>query len=230
MKKLAPLALSVLLVGCNTPASDSADSSAIDLENREQRASYAQGYNIGQQGKDLPLEVESFIAGLRDGIADSGQLDDEQLQQAMMDFQGMVAEAADAAGAENRAAGEAFLADNAGREGVTVTASGLQYEVIEEGDGPRPTAQDTVTVHYRGTLLDGTEFDSSYSRGEPATFPLQGVIDGWTEGVQLMSVGSKYNFWIPGDLAYGPSPRPGGPIGPNETLFFEIELLGIQGQ
>lgn len=230
MKKLALLALSVLLVACNAPASDPAGSSALDLENREQRASYAQGYNIGQQGKDLPLQTEAFLAGVRAGLADTGELDDDQLREALMDFNNLMTEAADARGTENRAAGEAFLAENAAREGVMVTASGLQYEVIEEGDGAKPTAADTVTVHYRGTLLDGTEFDSSYSRNEPATFPLQGVIEGWTEGVQLMSVGSKYKFYIPGDLAYGANPRPGGPIGPNETLVFEVELLGIAGQ
>jgi FKBP-type peptidyl-prolyl cis-trans isomerase len=230
VKKLAVLLAVLALVACNAPASGPADQTAIDLENGEQRASYAQGYNIGQQGKDLPLEIEAFLAGVRDGLADTGQLDDEQLQQAMMDFHGIMTDAASSRGEENRAAGEAFLAENAERDGVMVTASGLQYEVIEEGDGPRPTAQDTVTVHYRGTLLDGTEFDSSYSRGEPTTFPLMGVIPGWTEGVQLMSVGSRYKLYIPGDLAYGPNPRPGGPIGPNETLVFEIELLGIEGQ
>ena len=227
MKKTVIMLAALALVGCNTPASDQA---AVDLEDSAQRAAYAQGYNIGQQGKDLPLDVEAFLSGIRDGLGDAGKLDEEQLQQAMMDFQGLVTEAMDSAAEDNRTAGETFLAENATREGVMVTASGLQYEVLEPGDGAQPTAADTVTVHYRGTLLDGSEFDSSYSRNEPATFPLGGVIEGWTEGVQLMSVGSKFKFYIPGDLAYGPNPRPGGPIGPNETLVFEVELLGIEGQ
>ncbi|MBF0188842.1 MAG: FKBP-type peptidyl-prolyl cis-trans isomerase [Magnetococcales bacterium] len=120
------------------------------------------------------------------------------------------------------------LEENAKKEGVTVTASGLQYEVLQEGDGPKPTASDTVRVHYAGTLVDGSEFDSSYKRGEPISFPLNGVIKGWTEGVQLMSVGSKYRFTIPGDLAYGARGVPQAGIGPNATLIFEVELLAIQ--
>lgn len=135
--------------------------------------------------------------------------------------------AAAAAAAENSAAGEAFLAENAAREEVTVTDSGLQYEVLTEAEGAKPTVDDTVSVHYVGTLMDGTEFDSSVSRGEPATFPLQGVIPGWTEGVQLMSVGSKFRFVIPSDLAYGDRGA-GQAIGPGETLVFEVELLEIQ--
>ncbi len=121
--------------------------------------------------------------------------------------------------------GATYLAENAKKEGVKTTASGLQYKVLKEGDGASPKATDKVTVHYRGTLLNGTEFDSSYKRGEPATFPLNRVIPGWTEGVQLMKIGSKYQFVIPSKLAYGESG--GGPIGPNETLIFEVELLKI---
>jgi FKBP-type peptidyl-prolyl cis-trans isomerase len=127
---------------------------------------------------------------------------------------------------ENITAGEAFLAENASKEGVMVTESGLQYKVITEGSGPKPQATDQVTVHYRGTLLDGTEFDSSYSRGEPATFGLNQVIPGWTEGVQLMNVGSKYEFYIPANLAYGERGA-GASIGPNSTLIFEVELISI---
>jgi FKBP-type peptidyl-prolyl cis-trans isomerase FkpA len=125
--------------------------------------------------------------------------------------------------------GEDFLKENAKKEGVKTTASGLQYKVLKEGEGKSPTATDTVTVHYRGTLLDGTEFDSSYKRGEPAEFPLNRVIKGWTEGVQLMKEGSKFQFFIPSGLAYGERGTPGGPIGPNETLVFEIELLKVAG-
>lgn len=127
----------------------------------------------------------------------------------------------------NKQAGEAFLAENTSKEGVITTASGLQYIVLTEGAGEKPTARSQVTVHYRGTTLDGNEFDSSYSRNAPATFPLNGVIAGWTEGVQLMPIGAKYRFFIQPDLAYG-AKGAGGAIGPNETLIFEVELLSIQ--
>ena len=123
--------------------------------------------------------------------------------------------------------GEEFLKENAKKEGVKTTASGLQYKVIKEGEGKSPKATDTVSVHYRGTLLDGTEFDSSYKRNEPTQFPLNRVIKGWTEGVQLMKEGAKYQFFIPSQLAYGERGTPGGPIGPNETLIFDIELLKV---
>lgn len=131
-----------------------------------------------------------------------------------------------AGGDKARESGAKFLADNGKREGVTQTASGLQYEVLTKADGPKPAVTDTVSVHYRGTLLNGTEFDSSYKRGEPATFPLQGVIKGWTEALQLMPVGSKWKLFIPSELAYGERGA-GSDIGPNETLVFEVELLGI---
>jgi FKBP-type peptidyl-prolyl cis-trans isomerase len=127
----------------------------------------------------------------------------------------------------NKMKGANYLAENAKKEGVVVTKSGLQYTVINQGDGPKPTATDQVTVHYRGTLIDGTEFDSSYARGEPATFGLNQVIPGWTEGVQLMNVGSKYQFVIPHELAYGERGA-GGAIGPFETLIFEVELIEIK--
>jgi FKBP-type peptidyl-prolyl cis-trans isomerase FkpA len=129
--------------------------------------------------------------------------------------------------AENKAAGEAFLAENAKKPNIKTTASGLQYEVLTEGQGKtKPTAESNVTVHYKGTNIDGKEFDSSYSRGEPTSFPLNGVISGWTEGVQLMTEGAKYRFFIPSNLAYGESGA-GGAIAPNEALIFEVELLKI---
>ena len=129
----------------------------------------------------------------------------------------------------NIAEGQAYLAENGQREGVVITESGLQYEVLTQGDGPRPSATQQVSVNYRGTLIDGTEFDSSYERGEPATFPVNRVIGGWTEALQLMSVGSKYRLVIPSNLAYGE--RGSGPtIGPNATLIFEVELLAIVEQ
>lgn len=127
----------------------------------------------------------------------------------------------------NKEAGEKFLADNAKKDEVTVTASGLQYEVLSEGDGAKPSGTDQVTVHYHGTLTNGTVFDSSVERGQPATFGLNQVIKGWTEGLQLMSKGAKYRFYIPQDLAYGATPHPGGPIEPYMTLVFDVELLDI---
>ena len=129
--------------------------------------------------------------------------------------------------ADGAAAGADFLKENAKKEGVKTTPSGLQYKVLKEGEGKSPKAADNVRVHYRGTLLNGTEFDSSIKRGEPAEFPLNHVIKGWTEGVQLMKEGAKYQFFIPANLAYGERGTPGGPIGPNETLIFEVELLKV---
>jgi len=128
---------------------------------------------------------------------------------------------------ENKAAGEAFLAENAKKPNIITTASGLQYEVLKKGEGAKPSATDNVTVHYKGTTIDGNEFDSSYSRGEPATFPLNRVIPGWTEGVQLMQEGAKYRFYIPSELAYG-THGAGRLIGPNSALIFDVELIKIQ--
>jgi FKBP-type peptidyl-prolyl cis-trans isomerase len=129
----------------------------------------------------------------------------------------------------NIAAGKKFLEENKKKKGVTVTASGLQYEVVKQGNGATPKATDTVKVHYKGTLLDGTEFDSSYKRGQPASFPVNGVIKGWTEALQLMKVGDTFKLVIPADLAYGERGA-GGMIGPNATLVFEVELLGVEGK
>jgi FKBP-type peptidyl-prolyl cis-trans isomerase len=194
--------------------------------------SYAVGQQIGKSLTDqkLELDVNMLVAGLRDMLAGNPQLSLEQLQNSMAELQQqqmakMQAENAKA-GEANKAKGEAFLAENKKKPGVMTTPSGLQYKVITEGKGKKPTKDNTVKVHYTGTLLDGTVFDSSVKRGEPIEFPLGGVIKGWTEGVQLMSIGSKYMFYIPSDLAYGPNGA-GGAIGPNETLIFEVELLDI---
>jgi FKBP-type peptidyl-prolyl cis-trans isomerase len=130
----------------------------------------------------------------------------------------------------NKSAGDAFLAENAKKEGVQVTESGLQYQVLEAGDGPRPDTGDVVRVHYQGALLDGTVFDSSIQRGQPADIPVSQVVPGWQEGIALMPVGSKYRLWIPAALAYGEGGTPGGPIPPNSTLVFEVELLEILDQ
>ena len=181
------------------------------------------GENISQQFDELDYDL-LFEALKAQAEGEETLISLEEAQTALQEQQQA---AAAAAAAENSAAGEAFLAENAAREGVTVTDSGLQYEVMTEAEGEKPTLEDTVSVHYVGTLMDGTEFDSSVARGEPATFPLQGVIPGWTEGVQLMNVGSKYRFVIPSDLAYGDRGA-GQAIGPGETLVFEVELLEIQ--
>jgi FKBP-type peptidyl-prolyl cis-trans isomerase FklB len=150
----------------------------------------------------------------------------EELMAAMQAFEGSMREKEAMRGKESKAAGDKFLAENGKREGVTTTASGLQYEVVKAGDGPKPVATDKVNVHYHGTLIDGKVFDSSVERGQPITFGVQEVIKGWTEALQLMPVGSKWKIYIPSQLAYGEQGA-GGDIGPNEALIFEVELLGI---
>ena len=188
-------------------------------ESLEERASYALGFSAGQslsaQGGEI--DVDQVVSGLRTAFAgEEGHMSAAEMQTTIREFETAMA------------ASDPFLAENAEKPGVTALASGLQYEVLEQGDGASPLAADEVTVHYHGTLVDGTVFDSSVDRGEPATFPLNRVIAGWTEGVQLMKVGSKYRFFIPAELAYGP--RGQGAIGPNSTLIFEVELLAINGQ
>ena len=173
----------------------------------------------------------SSSRGLRDGLAGAnGMLTDAEMQSTMQEFQKQVQAQQEAkqkvVGEKNKTEGEAFLAKNKARAGVKTTASGLQYEVEKEGTGPTPKATDTVTVNYKGTLMDGSTFDSSYDRGQPATFVLNQVIPGWTEGVQLMKVGSKYKFYIPAALGYGDKGA-GATIGPNAPLVFEVELLSI---
>ena len=219
--------------GEGAPAEE-APAAEAGLETLEQRASYAIGQRVGrdlaESGGDF--DMEALFRGLRDAYAGESAMTDAEIERALQELNQMLMEAqearAEAEAAENLAAGEAFLAENAEREGVVITESGLQYEVLEAGDGAQPTASDRVTVHYRGTLIDGTEFDSSYSRNQPATFPVTGVIQGWIEALQLMKVGAKWKLYIPAELAYGRNPRPGGPIGPNETLVFEVELLSIE--
>ncbi len=203
------------------------------LESLQDRASYAIGINLGRSLKsnDVQVNTELVIQGLRDGLG-GGQplLTDAEMQSTMQSLQQQVMqqqqEKQKGAGEKNKTEGEAFLAKNKERKEIKATASGLQYEVLTEGTGPTPKATDTVTVHYTGTLIDGTKFDSSVDRGQPATFVLNQVIPGWTEGVQLMKVGSKYKFYIPAALGYGERGA-GGVIGPNATLVFEVELVSI---
>jgi FKBP-type peptidyl-prolyl cis-trans isomerase len=205
------------------------------LTDLKQKASYGVGLNIGRSMKaqGLSLDADVLARGIKDGLSGGKTLlTDEQLDAVMQEFQKEVAAkqatAAQALGAKNQKEGAAFLAANKAKQGVQTLPSGLQYKVIKAGAGATPTDTDLVTAHYRGTLVDGTEFDSSYARGEPAQFPVTGVIPGWTEALKRMKVGDKWQIVIPSDLAYGANPRPGGPIGPNATLIFDIELLGVQ--
>ncbi|MGQ9426919.1 FKBP-type peptidyl-prolyl cis-trans isomerase [Gilvimarinus sp. F26214L] len=227
----------VSLGGCQQQSSEQERS---ELQSLDEKVSYVFGFNIGQQFKSQQIELDPQIVAqaIEDVYSDAEpQLSQEEMQTAMQSFQQeyeekMASMQADqqaereAAAADNKQKGEEFLAANAEKEGVVTLPSGLQYKQIEEGEGESPEAADTVTVHYRGTLIDGTEFDSSYERGEPVSFPLQNVIPGWTEGLQHMKEGSKYELYIPSDLAYGPGGS-GPVIGPNETLIFEVELLEV---
>ncbi|MCJ8167390.1 FKBP-type peptidyl-prolyl cis-trans isomerase [Pontibacter sp. E15-1] len=182
--------------------------------------------NLAKQG--ITIDVDPFIKGMKEvqeGTPSS--LSQEEVQQAMMALQQEMAQKQNAAGSENQQVGEAFLAENKKREGVTTLDSGLQYQVIEEGSGKSPSKNDTVTTHYHGTLIDGTVFDSSYARNEPATFPVNGVIAGWTEALQLMKEGAKWRLFIPSNLAYG-AQGAGEAIGPNATLVFDVELLAVK--
>ena len=208
----------------------------IDLKDAKNRSSYAIGADIAKSLKRVPFELDAkaVAAGLTDGFAGKLALTEAEVQEALTALQRQAAskkDAEDQAASEgNRKAGEAFLAANAKKEGVKTTASGLQYQVLKAGDGKgkSPKATDTVKVPYHGTLIDGTVFDSSVERKEPISFPLNGVIPGWTEGVQLMKEGEKFKFVIPAPLAYGD--RGAGPkIGPGATLIFEVELLAIEG-
>jgi len=203
--------------------------SDIDFSSTEAKASYGIGLQMGQQiqGAFDGISIEAAVAGIQDAFAGAQpQVNPDDINAAFQVIQEKL-KAEEAANADKYAAeGEAFLADNAKRDEVTVTDSGLQYEVIESGDGEKPSASSTVRTHYRGTLIDGTEFDSSYSRNEPTEFPVNGVIAGWTEALQLMTVGSKWKLYIPYQLAYGERGA-GGAIGPYQALVFEIELLAV---
>ena len=205
------------------------------LTNDLDKASYVIGTDLGQRfrAQGLELNADAFIRGFKDSLSGGKSvLTDEESRTALKAFEITMNTkrqlARQEATGKNLKEGEAFLAENAKKEGVKTTASGLQYKPISTGTGLKPKATDTVKVHYRGTLLDGTEFDSSYAGNEPITFQLNQVIAGWTEGVQLMPVGSKWQFFIPGRLAYGENGA-GETIGPNATLIFEVELLGIEG-
>jgi len=236
--KLSLVAASVLaLTACNQEAAKP-EVKEVKLETEAQQQSYGIGASVGNflnedlaNKKELGIELdqELMIRGFKDALAGDAKIEEEKIREVLTALDESVRakqqEQAKAAAQENLAEGEKYLAENAKKEGVEVTESGLQYEVLEQGDGEKPAETDTVKVHYKGTLLDGTEFDSSYSRNEPTTFPLNRVIPGWTEGLQLMPVGAKYKFTIPSELAYGE--RDLGKIPANSTLVFEVELLEI---
>lgn len=205
-----------------------------ELKTDKEKLSYAMGMDLGGQLKAHSVDVDPdlFARGLRDALAGGKTaLTDEEAKKVIAALQmTMVAknvEEMKVAGEKNKSEGEAFLAANKSKEGVVALPSGLQYKVVTAGTGPKPAADQTVVCHYRGTLINGTEFDSSYKRGQPATFPVKGVIKGWTEVLQLMPVGSKWQVFIPSELAYG-ARGAGADIGPNATLIFEIELVGIK--
>ncbi len=217
---------SILTAACQAGGTASLDSDV-------QRASYGIGFEIGtnfQPNKEY-FDLDALVQGIEealeerelalpaDSLAAARQRVGQEVQQAQMATQQELME-------NNLTEGEAFLAENATKEGITVTESGLQYEILTQGDGPRPTATSRVKVHYRGTLIDGQEFDSSYERGEPSEFGVNGVIQGFGEGLELMPVGSHYRFYIPAHIAYGQQAA-GSIIGPNSTLIFEVELQEI---
>jgi FKBP-type peptidyl-prolyl cis-trans isomerase FklB len=219
-----------------TSATPAATSSGMALfKSDKERVGYIMGTGIGQQMRRQGLQTGDFDPnfvgkGIADTLADKIVLTDEEMQQVMMAFQteirAKMAEKTKVEGEKNKTEGDKFLADNKDKEGVKTLPSGLQYKVIKEGAGDIPTAADSVTVNYSGKFLDGTEFDSSYKRGQPASFPVGGVIPAWTEILQKMKVGSKYEIWVPGALGYGEHGNPPR-IPPNATLHFEIELLSI---
>lgn len=231
-KTLIALAVAGALVGCSSPQDAAPEDPA--LESTDEKVSYGMGLVMGERmGNDLPdLQMDQFLQGIQHGHAgdeEQTRMSREEIQEALMAYQSQLQEQEAAKTEElakkNKEAGEEFLAENAEREGVKTTESGLQYEILEEGNGEKPTAEDRVRVHYTGELISGEVFDSSRERGEPVTFGLNQVIPGWTEGLQLMSEGSRAKLYIPADLAYGPGGNQR--IGPNETLVFDVELLEI---
>ena len=229
---LRPILTLPLLAGLLGLGACQSQAGKATLDTGDQKASYGIGLQMGSQlaPAETHLDLDAFLAGIRDGMAgNEPAVSQEELQIALNELNAVVQEEETqrmAAEAEaNATEGAAFLAENATKDGVMVTESGLQYEVITEGEGQAPGPADRARLHYRGTLIDGTEFDSSYG-GDPAEFGVSGVIPGFSEGLQLMAPGSHYRFFIPSDLAYGPGGT-GGPIGPNATLIFEVEMLEI---
>ncbi len=206
---------------------------SIELTTPQQRVSYCIGADIGKtlQKQDLGLDAKALAAGVRDSISGKTVLSEGEMKEVLTAFQkemmSKMQAKQDAAAGENLKAGQAFLAENAKKDGVKVLPSGLQYKILKSGSGKTPAATDTVKTHYHGTLIDGTVFDSSVERGEPVSFPVTGVIPGWTEALQLMKEGDKWQLFVPANLAYGERGA-GGSIGPNSALIFEVELIAVQ--
>lgn len=227
----ASISLATLLSACNDQSSTK---QAVTLDNETNKASYTIGVQMGSQmaGIKEMINQDALFMGFQDSMAgNEPQLTAEDMQATMQGFQKTIMEQQQAKQQEtsnmNAAHGEKFLSENKSKEGVKTTESGLQYIVLKEGTGEMPAATDTVVTHYTGTLIDGKVFDSSYKRNSPATFPVNGVIKGWTEALQLMKVGAKWKLFIPSELAYGERGA-GESIGPNQVLIFEIELLEIK--
>jgi len=232
-KMASVLLMVLLLLGCGGGADDT-EKAPVSLEGEVARSSYAVGYNYGNNIRRIAgeMDIDALLAGVRDAYEKGeARMKPEELQQRLQQFQKDVMQRDQAQRQEessrNIAEGDAFRQANAKKPGVKVTPSGLQYEVIKPGNGPVPKPSDRVRVHYHGTLVDGTVFDSSVQRGEPITFRLDRLIPGWVEGIQLMKVGAKYRFVIPPELAYGQRGSP-PKIGADATLVFEVELLGIE--
>jgi FKBP-type peptidyl-prolyl cis-trans isomerase len=230
------LAMVLAAAICALPAAVWADDSKAEPElhkaGADDRISYAIGYDITERLKDsFDINPGLFLKGMQDSLAGETSMTLEKMQETLMEFQAMAQqkqmEAQGKKAGENKAAGEAFLAENKAKEGVKTLASGLQYKVITPGTGASPDLNDKVKCHYQGSLINGQVFDSSYQRNEPAVFPVNGVIKGWTEALQLMKVGAKWMLYVPADLAYGDQGA-GNVIEPGSTLIFEVELLEIQ--
>jgi FKBP-type peptidyl-prolyl cis-trans isomerase FklB len=200
------------------------------LKDQRDKVSYIIGMDIGMNLKKQAIDIDSNILakGVKDALSGAKPLlTQKEIQETMAAFQKEMMAKKEEVAKQNKKDGEIFLSENKKKEGVKTLLSGLQYKVIKAGTGKKPKSTDTVTVHYRGTLIDGTEFDSSYKRGQTVSFPVSGVIPGWTEGLQLMEEGAKWQLFIPSNLAYGERGT-GGIIGPNATLIFEVELVSIQ--
>lgn len=227
----AVLATTLVLTGCNDAEKAEQTSSEVALDSDYQKLSYGLGLNIGggivQQG--VPeLNIDALLAGIRESVAgQEPRLSQEELTAAIARVQELEKGKQQQLALENLKLGEAFLKDNGVRDGVVTTDSGLQYEVLEAGEGESPSAESIVNTHYHGTLIDGSVFDSSVDRGEPIEFAVNQVIPGWTEALQLMKVGSKWRLYVPANLAYGEY-TPGSDIPPQSTLIFEVELLGFK--
>ena len=232
MKKFV-IVLAAAITASTSFAQDKAqtkDQAAGQLTNQKDKISYAIGLDIGFTFKkqNMDLSPDTLMLGVKDALSGKQPLlSEQQVREVMTAFQKDMEDKQTAKGKEAASVGEKFLADNKSKPDVKTTASGLQYKVIKDGTGPTPKETDTVEVNYRGTLTDGTEFDSSYKRGEPASFPVNRVIKGWTEALQLMKVGSKYQLFIPAALAYGERGA-GAQIPANSALIFEVELLSIK--